>query len=443
MDCNRCKQEMADMFDSDVDQAEFASLKNHLLQCPECASEYREISELMSMLKPKTQLNAPFLLKQNIIHQVNMEENKMKRLKMIKLSSKAKRVISIAAVITIIMVIVPFFGSNIGFMNSTAKAANSLIESSIKATSLIKSMIIKLKVRTIAHDNFALVGTGYDMVDHTLYKSFEKPEKWRIDKGERVVVFDGKNQFLWIPKLEEGIKAGSDANFTEWLKILLDPESILLKEKANAKDKDSKCTMSEIGDEVHLTITSKAQGNFINDYCKNKSIIESDNRREYIFDNKTKLLKSLKIYILQGEKETLILETENIAYNEPVNSSLFSITLPEGMVWHEIAVDPKNGTFSNITSKHAAELIFDAMSKNNWDAIKDVWQLSSRVTMSLLKNEYGGLEVIKIGEPFKSGLHKCEFVPYEVKLPDGSIRKHNIALRNDNRNKVWVVDGGL
>jgi hypothetical protein len=256
-------------------------------------------------------------------------------------------------------------------------------------------------------------------------------------------VFDGKNQYLWIPKLAEGIKAGSGANFTEWFKILLDPESILLKEKANAKNKDSKFTMSEIGDETYLTITSKAQGNFINDYCKNKSIIESDNRREYIFDNKTKLLKSLKIYILQGEKETLILETENIAYNEPVDSSLFAITLPEGVVWKELAMDPKNETFSNITSKHAAELIFEAMSKNNWDAIKDVWQLASRVTMSFLKNKYGGLEVIKIGEPFKSGHHRCEFVPFEVKLSDGSIRKHNIALRNDNKNKVWVVDGGL
>jgi hypothetical protein len=34
-------------------------------------------------------------------------------------------------------------------------------------------------------------------------------------------------------------------------------------------------------------------------------------------------------------------------------------------------------------------------------------------------------------------------VPYEVKLPDGTIKKHNIALRNDNKNRVWIVDGGL
>ena len=436
---------MVEMFDSDIDQALISSLEEHLLQCPECANEYRETLHLMSMLKPKTQLNAPFLLKQNIIHQVNMEETKMKTktFKTKKLSLKAKRIISIAAVIAVIMLVVPFVGNNEGFMNSSAKAANSLIESSIKATGFIKSMVIKLKVRTIASDNFDYISTESDMVEHTIWKNFEKPEKWRVDKGERVVVCDGINQYLWIPKLEEGIKAGKNAGFIEWFKLLLDPESILLKEKASTTDKDSKFKMEDKDGELHMSITSKARGNFINDYCKNRSIIESDSRREYTFDSKTKLLKGLSIFILGKEKETLILEIEKIDFNVPVNPALFTITLPKGVEWEELTDNIKNETFSNITSKRAAEIIFDAMAKNNWDSIKDVWQVSSRVTMSITKKNYGGLEVMKIGESFKSGLYPGEFVPYEVKLNDGTIKKFNIALRNDNKNKVWVVDGGL
>ena len=136
----------------------------------------------------------------------------------------------------------------------------------------------------------------------TIWKSFEEPVKWRVDKGERVVVFDGKSQYLWLPQTETAIKADSKANFTEWFKILLEPEKILMKEQNVTKAKGSKVTMNEKNGELFMTITSKAQGNFINDYCKNKSVEESDNRREYTFDSKTKLLKGLKIFILEGKK---------------------------------------------------------------------------------------------------------------------------------------------
>jgi outer membrane lipoprotein-sorting protein len=306
-------------------------------------------------------------------------------------------------------------------------------------------MEMKIKVRTIAQDNFALVGTEYDWVEHTIKKSFEKPAKWRVDKGDRIVVCDGKNQYLWLPKLGAGYKAGVNANFIEWFKILLDPETILLKEKSGTLDKGSKITMEEKNGEICLNITSKAQGNFINDYCKNKSIVESDNRREYIFDSKTKLIKGLRIFILDVNKETLILESEKIEFNAPVEASLFTINLPEGAEWTDLTStsDIKSETFSNITSKRATEIVFDAMSRNDWDSVKDVFQQYNFALLKIIKMKYGGLKVIKIGESFKSGKYLGEFVPYEVILNDGSHKKHNIAIRNDNKNKVWLVDGGL
>lgn len=440
MECNVCKEELYNLFDSDSEQGLVNDIKAHLMECSHCAGEYQKMQEAIAQLQPKVQPIIPVSIKQNIIHQLNGNEKKNKPFR---INSTVKRILSVAAILAIIMLIIPFVDKNDGFMNSTAQAANNLLETSIEATGLVRSMIVKLKVRTVARDNFSFVGAECDMVEHNICKSFEKPEKWRVDKGGRIVVFDGKNQYLWISDLEEGIKAGKNANFIEWFKILLNPESILLKEKASTNNKDSKFILNESNGELHLTITSKAQGNFINDYCKNKSIEESDNRREYTFDSTTKLLKGLKIFILNGDKETLILETENIEYNVAVNQALFSIALPKGLEWKELADDIKNETFSNISSKRAAELIFDAMAKSNWDSIKNVWQLSSRVFMVSLKMEYGGLEVIKIGEPFKSGLYRGEYVPYIIKKRNGSIKKHNLALRNDNKNKVWIVDGGL
>jgi outer membrane lipoprotein-sorting protein len=330
-------------------------------------------------------------------------------------------------------------------MSSTAKAANKLIALSIEASQSIKSMVIKLKVRTIPRDNFDLVGTDFEMVNHTISKVFDQPSKWRIDKSERVVVCDGSNCFLWVPGSEIAVKAGPNAGFVTWLKTLLDPQAILSKEQNIAKERKSKVTMKQSGNDILMTVTSSARGNFMNDYTKNKSIEESDNRREYVFDNNTKLLKGLKIYIIQGKKETLILETEKIDYDVPVDPSLFAINLPQGITWKEATNNYTSERFRNISSKRAAELFFQGMANNDWKLVGETCDFfngnSKRVQEA--KEDFGGLTVIHIGEPFKSGLFPGEFVPYEIKFKSGQVKKFNLALKNNNPNKVWIVSGGF
>jgi outer membrane lipoprotein-sorting protein len=447
MKCNECKREMCNLFDSEADKTLIADLKEHLLECSDCLTEFREMEEVMLILKPQSQINAPFLLKQNVLNQVSKDDQKKKHKtgRSIIFNSTFKKILTMAAILTVIMAIFPLFNSNNGVMNNSAQAASSLIKSSIQATNSIETMVMKLNVRTVARDNFSLVGTQNDWVEHTISKSFGKPEKWRLDKGERTVVFDGKNQYLWIPKLEAGYKAGVNSNFTEWFKVLIYPETILLREQAGTGDNSSKFSMQEKNGELLMTVTSSARGNFINDYCKNKSIDQSDNRREYVFDSKTKLIKSLKVFIIEGEKETMILETKSINYNVAIENSVFTINLPQGAQWKDLTLEStlESETFSNITSKRAAEIIFEAMAKNNWESVDDVFSQFNFVTMKIFKMRYGGLEVIKIGESFKSGLYKGEYVPYEVKLKNGFVKKFKMALRNDNKNKVWLVDGGL
>ena len=447
MDCNECKLEMANLFNPDVDQTVLADVMEHIHHCPDCSIDYQKTLEIITMLKPQFLHTAPFALKQNIINQLKMEKEEMKKevSKTVRMNPRYRRILSIAAVLAIVMMVIPIVDNNNLFTGNTANAASVFIESSIKATQLIKSMIIKLKVRTIADDNFALVGTEYDMVDHTIWKTFEEPVKWRVDKSERVVVFDGKFQYLWLPQTDEALKGGRNYNFTEWFQLLLEPQNILVKEQNAKKAKGSKITMNEKNGELLMTISSKAQGNFINDYCKNKSIEESDNRREYTFDSNTKLLKGLKIFILEGKKEKLILEIEKIDYNVPIDASLFTINLPSGVKWKEITQNYTSETFKNISSKRAAELFFQGMAQNDWNLVveTDDFFASNSDKVKKLKEEFGGLKVIKIGEPFKSGLYPGEFIPYEIKFKSGETKKFNLAVRNDNPNKVWLVDGGF
>jgi outer membrane lipoprotein-sorting protein len=444
MNCNDCKNEMHHLSDESANISLIIALQQHIAACQSCSAEYEEMQTVLSTLQPQIEIKAPLLLKQNIINQlskngITMRQDKAKR---IQLSPFIKKVLSVAAAAMAIGITLFFFDKNDAAGN-TAKAASSFFEMSIKANEMIKNMIIKFSIRTDPKDNFALIGENYNMVEHTIIETFDKPGKWRVEKPGRIVLFDGNNQYLWIPEMKQALKGSKNADFIDWLKILLDPSSILWKEKEDATNKGSKITIKESQGKLFVTIISKAQGNFLNDYLKNKSIAESDNRREYIFDSKTKLLKGLKIYLLENKKETLIFNIENIDYDTAIDPSAFAITLPANVEWKEVNFNVTNENFSNINSKRAAGLIFEALAKKDFNSDKEVWTQYNLVSKKILGNTYGGMQVIKIGEPFKSGIYPGEFVPYEIKLSDGTIKKWKLALRNDNPNKVWMVDGGL
>jgi hypothetical protein len=447
MDCTACKSQIASLFYHDADQVAKDDIMKHIQKCSDCRTTYRQTQEVLMMMKPRFNPNTPSALKQNIIQQLKTEDEKMKTnlSKTLSISARAKKLLSIAAIIAVIMMAIPIIDKNDRLTNNTAKAAGVFIESSIKATQHLKSMVLKLKIRTIATDNFSLVGTEYSMVDHTIWKQFTKPEKWKVDKGERVLMFDGNKQYLWMPQREEAYEAERSVNITEWLTILLEPEKLLMKEKESSTEKDSKITMDEKNGELLMTITSSAQGNFINDYCKNKSIDESDNRREYIFDLKSKLLKSLRIYIIEGQRETLILETTQIDYNTPIAPDVFAIKLPTNVEWRDINCSNPNKAFQNITSKRAAELFLQGMANNDWSLVEDVCDFFANPSSKVkeIKAEFSGLTIVEIGEPFKSGLYPGEFVPCEIILKSGQTEQLKLALRNDNDNKAWIVDGGF
>jgi outer membrane lipoprotein-sorting protein len=447
MDCKKCKLEMVNLFDTNEDFALKESILEHIKQCPDCEEEYHKALEIISMLKPKLQPKAPFQLKQNIKNQLKMEDTKMKTQdsKSKKLNPRFKKFLMVAAVVALGVVIVPIINNNTNVLNGTARAANSLIDNSIRATQLVKSMIIKLQVRTLANDNFSLIGAEYNMVNHSFYKSFSNPEKWRLEKPGRVVVNDGEYQYLHMVSTQDYLKASRFHNMIEDFEMLLEPEKILIKEQYGLKKNGSTLTMEVKDGLVYLTVSDKAQGDFINDYMRNTSIGESDNRREYVFDNDTKLLRGMKIYLTEDTKETLIVNIESIEYNVRIDPSLFAIEIPKGQEWRDLDVVEESKIFTNITSKKAAEIIFNGLAKKDWQLVAQAYSFfdGKNEHANNLKEKFGGLTLVKLGEPFKSGQYAGEFVPYEVRLKSGEIKRFNLALRNDNPNKVWLVDGGL
>ena len=63
--------------------------------------------------------------------------------------------------------------------------------------------------------------------------------------------------------------------------------------------------------------------------------------------------------------------------------------------------------------------------------------------MTQIESKYKGLQVQSIGKSFKSGLYAGRVVKCKVVLAAGTKENLTLALRNDNKHKVWLLDGGI
>ncbi len=92
-----------------------------------------------------------------------------------------------------------------------------------------------------------------------------------------------------------------------------------------------------------------------------------------------------------------------------------------------------------MTPREAAQTFFTACAKEDWD---EAGKFDQPLTDNI-KKYLGGLELVHLGEPVKPKLYGGWIVPYEIKFKGGEVKKGNLALRNDNPAKRYVVDGGL
>ena len=355
-----------------------------------------------------------------------------------------KRTMAVAA--SILFFVAVFMLSERTPFVSTAQAAENIMLRSITAMDALRSMYISMDVRSQERENFDAIGEEFDFIEYKFWKQFSGEQPWRIEKPGRIVVWDGEKQFLYMPDISYALTAGQEAGFVEWMRLFFEPKTILKSEVAFSKKHNAKYKIDKTADEIILSVSADALGDFHNNYLKNSSILTSDNSRVYTFDKVTMLLKTFELFVNSDGRSTRVIKIKNIAYNIPIDASTFSISLPQGVEWRALTDPGYIKAFTKISSKQAAKKFFTALSKEDYDFIKPVWdalQITDKEKLEELKSIYGGLEVISIGEPFKSGLYPGEFVPYKIRLNSGEVEEHNLALRNDNPTKTWEIDGGL
>jgi outer membrane lipoprotein-sorting protein len=447
MNCNEFNKRLTELFDKEPDTKLVSAMHEHMACCSSCAAEYNQTKQLLNKLKPDISLRlSDSGFKQKSNHKIKTEEIEMETIKKetFKIKKWHKQAMAIAA--SILFIVTMFMVSDRTPFVSTARAAESVMAKSISAMESLRSMYISMNVRSLKKENFDFIGTEYNFIEYKYWKQFSGNKPWRVEKPGRIVVFDGEKQFLYLPDISYAITASEQAGFVEWMKLFLEPKDILESELRFSEKHKAKYQVEKTDHEIVLTIKANALGDFHNNYMKNNSILESDNSRKYVFDKKTSLLKSFELFIHTNGQSYKVIEIQNIAYNIPIPATTFTIELPQGVKWQELSNPGYIKAFTKITSKQAAKKFFMALAKEDYEAIKPVWdalQITDPGIQEEIRSLYGGLELISLGKPFKSGLFPGEFVPYKIKLKSGEIKEYNLAIRNDNPTKTWEIDGGI
>jgi outer membrane lipoprotein-sorting protein len=452
MNCSECIEKLVEYIEGLLPEGQKQAVEAHLRDCQRCRTELQEITSLgkriTSDAKSKQLADFEDAVLNRIIREQHLKLKQADRLSRqpniwrIIMKNRITKFAVAAAIIIAAALTVNTFHKSIPVI-STASAAQVLTEAA-KAVEDVRSIHIKAKMRL----DSGVICLECDFVPIEMWKKLDNAGilRWRIEEPGEVIVADGNSQINFMGPNSAAKFAPGKGPFP-WYGHLMNVDKLIdraLKQTMNRSDAGM-CMRHEVlkeGAELVIEIEAAAEGDYTNDYLKNTSFCESDHKMIYRFDSETKLLKGFEFYVHTDKEDVLVFEVTDIEYNLEIDNGLFTLELPQDVIWFE---EPKtladNEKYQQMTPKEVARAFFQASADENWNEFLKFWPMSAMDEK--LKSYLGGLEIISIGEPFKSGLYPGWFVPYEIRFKNGRVQKHNLAVRNDNPAGRYVVDGGF
>lgn len=381
--------------------------------------DYKDIREL---LRPRRDIKASAKLREKV--RVAIDKDRKNRM----LKKWVFGGISLSAVAAVLLLM----------LIPSGMSAKEILSQAIEAMRNYDSIEMVVDVRTRPVENFRYIGLDDEFVTHHIdIVASDSLLNWRIDKGERVALSNGKDIYTWIPSVKLGfhITDTENENVLGYMANLLTPRMILEAELHNCiSNSDAEYTVSKSESDIVLTVHTVPQGNFENPYLLNSSILESENVRRYVIDVNTKELKSATVSVLSGGREIVVLKVMSISYNN--NSNAFP--LPEDIKFVETENQPVG--LKGLSAVEATSAILNAFSEWNVAILDKV--MIHEVSDAAYREQFSGSRLISVGNPFTSGAGNSTFVPYTLKLRDGTMQRHNIALQKTDSGG-WIVVGGL
>jgi hypothetical protein len=177
-------------------------------------------------------------------------------------------------------------------------------------------------------------------------------------------------------------------------------------------------------------------------------------KREVLFvDRNTKLVTATEFYRLKDGKYKYWGVQKFYNYNQPINHEMFDLDKEVPVDVKRVDSDQKKAEmnkgispdelekYKKMTPKEMTTAFFQACADEDWD---ELLKFNSDLELKQeTRDYYGALEIISIGEPFKTDDYDGWFVPYELRLKSGEIKKWNLAVTNRNIAQRYMYDGGF
>lgn len=329
--------------------------------------------------------------------------------------------------------------------------ANDVLASAVQAVHDVRSIYIRARMRTLPQDNFMYLNLDLDFVPIEMWKKQcdDGQLRMRIDKPLRQIVLDNTNAMMVINHsyVVEGRHGGNYVCFdSDWLSRLLQVDRLLESELQMAQtDARHEVTVfqedTEGGNRLVVKRFSTADVGR-DDYLRNKFVQDADRTFIYYFEPDSKLLEGMQMFVHAEQGDVLAFEISDIVYNVEISDEQFTLNVPDDAVrFKDPEVLPDNETYVKMTPEQTARAFFTACADGNWDEFLKFWPID-RVD-DRIKQYLGGIEIVSIGEPFQSEGSSAWFVPYEIRLKGGHVKKHNLALKRYPPANRWIVDGGI
>ncbi|MGD0017179.1 MAG: zf-HC2 domain-containing protein [Verrucomicrobiia bacterium] len=444
MNCAECRDNLVAYIEGLLEREESLQCEAHLETCASCRAEYAAIAKLQQRLVARGRAAAGVSIVEPVMRRVLQQQTKPERNTIMSLLLKHRwgfglsTAAGTAAIILIIVLASP----------KTQATAAEVMAKGAQAVAKLTSIHLRGQLRALPADNFGIINSDSEFCPIELWKQFEPELKWRIEKPGRVAVMDGQSTVMFIKtanlavKVPEPLKTEPD---TDWLQKVANLSNTISNELDNARTKGWKLSREKkraddgrIKDVVTIEAKSSQPDN---DYLKNRFFDGADTRRIYVFDGQTALLESVKIYLHAALGNKLIFELDQIDYNQPIDSAVFQLELPANVSWfqNEMQKLPDNEKYASMTAEQAARAYFEALGRQDWTEAEKF----RRFTVDdQTKQIAGGLEIVSIGTAFTPKSYPGRFVPYEIKLKSGDVRKGNLALKKDGKTGRWWDDGG-
>jgi outer membrane lipoprotein-sorting protein len=444
MNCVECRDNLVACAEGLLDREALHECQAHLEACAGCRAEYQAIASLQQRLVARGQAAAEVSIVQPVMQRVLQKRNEPERENIMSKILKYRWGFGLGAAASAAAIILIAF---LSLPKAQATAAEVMTRGA-QAVAKLTSIHLRGQLRTEPQDNFSSINADSPFSTIELWKQFEPDLKWRIEKPQRVVVMDGESTVMLIKTDDTGVKfphPSSSAFDTDWLQRIANVSNTISNELDNARAQGWELSIkSERGADSQMksVVTVMARSGVPDsDYGRNNFIGTADTRRVYRFDARSGLLEAVQIYLIRPSGEEKIFDLSQIDYNPPIDSNTWKLELPADVSWAQLEPPklPDNEKYASMTPEQATRAFFEACSREDWN---EVGKFMSPVTAGL-KEYLGGLEIVSLGESFTSKAYVGRYVPYEIKLKNGYVKKHNLAIRNDNPAGRWQVDGGI